>query len=129
MANHEHSNNAEQIIPNQKMPTVAKAIFKQCKAQRASNAGGLASDAFLNEPLSCKPDLQALVCEDGEDCFTQAEVDALAKMYDGVCNPQAAERIYYGWPVGSENAIKVESKPGWVLYIGPISATFISPCG
>lgn len=118
LSNHEAGVDDRQIVPNGKLPMVADAVFRQCKSQRAEGASGLASDPFLNDPLSCKPDIDALVCAngDGDDCLTREEADALAAMYDGPRDPALGERIYFGWPVGSENAGSNPEKPGWSLY-------------
>lgn len=118
LSNHEKGVDTEQIVPNEKMPMVGAAVFEQCKAQRPDDASGLASDAWLNAPLSCEPDLTALACEgeDGDDCLTDPQIEALQSMYDGIHDSETGELIYFGWPVGSENAGTNEEKPGWSLY-------------
>ncbi len=116
-------------MPNDKLPMVAQAVFTQCKAQRADDAAGLASDPFLNNPLSCTPDLEALGCadSDGADCLTRPEADALQAMYDGPRDAETGERIYFGWPVGSENAGTNPERPGWSNYWSDSPAQSVLP--
>lgn len=125
LSNHEAGVDDRQIVPNEKLPMVAEAVFAQCKAQRAEDAAGLASDPFLNDPLSCTPDLQVLVCADGDgaDCLTRPEADALQAMYDGPRDAATGERIYFGWPVGSENAGANPERPGWSNYWSDFAST------
>ena len=84
---------------------IARAAFEACRAANGSpSAGGHPSDAWLADPLSCRFDPAAIQCRAGDapDCLTVPQVGALRAMYRGAHNPRTGERIYFGWPVGSE---------------------------
>jgi feruloyl esterase len=114
--NHTADGQARQIIPTNKLQWVVKAAFASCRAQNGASAGGLASDEYLNDPLSCDFDPAALTCQagDAEDCLTVEQVTALKRMYAGARNPRSGERIYFGWPPGSESS--ADGRMGWNIY-------------
>jgi feruloyl esterase len=89
---------------------IARASIAACRSRNGASAGGLASDPYLNDPLDCDFDPAVLTCKggDAEECLTGEQVAALKRMYDGARNPRTGERIYFGWPFGSE--------AGWSLY-------------
>ena len=99
-----------QIVPARKLQLLTKASYAACKKQNGGDAGGLASDPFLNDPLSCNFDPAALQCSGAEtdECLTAEQVAAVKRMYDGAQNPRTGERIFVGWPAGSES--------GWAQY-------------
>jgi feruloyl esterase len=99
-----------QILPASKLPLLTKAAYAACKKQNGADAGGLASDAFLNDPLSCNFDPATLACArtETDDCLTPEQITVVKRMYDGAQNPRTGERIYFGWPAGSES--------GWSQY-------------
>jgi feruloyl esterase len=108
--NHARGSPPRQIIPASKLPKIANAAFAACRMQNGASAGGLASDTWLNDPLSCDFDPGVLACPAAEsaDCLTQEQVEALRRMYAGAHNPRTGSRIYFGWPPGSE--------AGWHFY-------------
>ncbi|QRM35755.1 tannase/feruloyl esterase family alpha/beta hydrolase [Microvirga sp. VF16] len=117
--NHPPQNNESQIIPSSKLALIAKSALAACRKQNGAEAGGLATDEYLNDPFSCDFDPAAIQCKsgDGSDCLTASQVDALKKMYAGARNPRTGKQIYFGWPVGSENSGLANPKlPGWSLY-------------
>lgn len=118
LQNHEPRRNDRLIIPPAKLPMIARAAFSACRKQNGAQAGGLATDAYLNDPLTCHFDPETIQCtgDDAATCLTAPQVQALKKMYDGARNPRTGERIYFGWPVGSENAGANPNLPGWSLY-------------
>lgn len=93
-----------QIVPARKLPALSKASYTACKKQNGADAGGLASDPFLNDPMNCNVDPAALLCAGAEtdECLTPAQVAVVKRMYDGAVNPRTGERIFVGWPAGSE---------------------------
>ena len=99
-----------QIVPARKLPILSKAAYAACKKQNGGDAGGLASDPFLNDPLSCNVDPSTLLCGGAEtdECLTSAQVAVVKRMYDGAINPRTGERSFFGWPAGSES--------GWGQY-------------
>jgi feruloyl esterase len=69
-------------IPKSKLPLLTSAALAQC----AGKDGGVASDAFLNDPRQCSFDPGVLACKRGQDpdtCLTHAQVDAARKLYAG----------------------------------------------
>ena len=99
-----------QIVPARKLPLLTKASYAACKKQNGADAGGLPSDPFLNDPVSCNFDPATLLCPGAEtdECLTNEQVAVVKRMYDGAQNPRTGERIYFGWPAGSES--------GWSQY-------------
>ena len=99
-----------QIVPASKLAMLGKASHAACKKQNGADAGGLVSDPFLNDPLSCTVDPVALLCAGAEtdQCLTTAQIAVVKRMYEGAANPRTGERIYFGWPAGSE--------AGWSQY-------------
>jgi feruloyl esterase len=99
-----------QIVPTRKLQLLTKASYAACKKQNGADAGGLASDPFLNDPLSCTFDPSTLQCSGAEtdECLTTEQVTAVRRMYDGAQNPNTGERIFVGWPAGTES--------GWSQY-------------
>ena len=99
-----------QILPARKLPLLTKASYAACKKQNGGDAGGLESDPFLNDPLSCNFDPSVLLCRGAEtdECLTTDQIGVVKRMYEGAQNPRTGERIYFGWPAGSES--------GWNQY-------------
>ncbi|MBW7968414.1 tannase/feruloyl esterase family alpha/beta hydrolase [Bradyrhizobium sp. BR 10289] len=106
---------AAPIIPPAKLATVSAAVLKACRGRD----GGLATDKFLMDPEACDFKPKDILCKAGDqaDCLSEAEAEALERMYRGARNPKSGEAIYYAWPKGSENSGHVvKSLPGWSLY-------------
>ena len=105
-----------QIVPARKLALLSKAVLSACKSQNGPPAGGLASDPFLNDPLSCNFDPAMLTCTsvESDECLTTEQVSALKRMYAGAQNPRTGEQIYVGWPPGSEAS--PDGRSGWNLY-------------
>ena len=105
LSNREPGQNGRPIIPASKLPMIAQASYRACRgANGSATAGGHAADPYLNDPLSCRFDPASIRCRgaDRPDCLTPAQVGAMRKIYDGPRNRRTGERIYFGWPVGSE---------------------------
>ena len=119
VANHPRRDDAHQILPSAKLAMVTKAVLKACRALNGGQDGGLPTDDFLTDPRNCHFDPATIACADGDaaDCLTSAQVQSLKAMYDGAHDAQTGERIYFGWPPGSEgSSVVVEHLPGWSLY-------------
>ncbi|MFT4251288.1 MAG: tannase/feruloyl esterase family alpha/beta hydrolase, partial [Caulobacter sp.] len=100
-----HDETGRLIIPASKLALVRRSALAQCRAAGSPNAGGLSSDPYLDAPWTCAPDPTVLRCvgDDSDDCLTDRQIRALRRMYDGARNPRTGERIYFGWPPGSES--------------------------
>ncbi len=62
-------------------------------------------DGILNNPRQCRFSLDELPACDGEDsdaCFTTAEKQAIATIYDGPVDP-GGDSLFYGFPFGGES--------------------------
>jgi feruloyl esterase len=116
LANHPRGDDAHPIIPAAKLAMVTHGVMAACGTQNGAAAGGLASDPYLNDPLSCRLEPKSLQChgDDAPDCLTASQVAALERMYQGATNPRTGERIYFGWPFGSESS--ASGRGGWSAY-------------
>lgn len=106
--NHAPNDDANQIIPAEKLPMITEASVAAC-----DGLDGVV-DGIIDDPRLCNFDPSTLLCEgpDGADCLTAAQVDALEMMYQGPRNPRTGEQIYPGFPVGSEGV----GGRGWSPY-------------
>jgi feruloyl esterase len=111
---------AEPILPASKLALVTEAVERACNNANGAEAGGLASDPFLDDPLRCAFDPGVLRCKgasEDETCLSEAQVEVLRRLYDGPRNPRTGERIYFGLLPGSESGAGfVPDHPGWSLY-------------
>jgi len=86
-------------IPAEKLPLLTKAIYDRCDA-----IDGL-KDGLIDDPRKCrfdvKLDVKRCTGADGADCFTSAQIAALAKIYGGPRDSKG-EQVFPGEPVGSE---------------------------
>lgn len=82
----------------------------QCRSSNGGKAGGLASDSWINDPLSCKPDLQKLACGPGRSlqCLTPAKIAVARMMYTGAVDMRNGANMTFPWLPGSES--------GWQHY-------------
>lgn len=105
-----------QIIPASKLALIQRNALDQCRAAEGQAFDGLASDPYLAAPWACRPDARALRCagQDGPDCLTDLQIAALEAMYAGARNPRTGEKIYVGWPPGSEKPAGPFG--GWSVY-------------
>lgn len=119
VSNHLPRDDAAQIIPAGKLAMITRAVLNACRPNNGKSSGGLPSDDFLDDPEDCNFDPVSIQCpaEDGPDCLTTPQVDALKRMYEGAHDARTGERIYFGWAKGSESAGRALSGfPGWSLY-------------
>jgi len=121
LRNHERSGGGEApILPASKLSLVTDAVLRACSGANGAEAGGLASDPFLNDPLRCDFDPGVLRCQgysEDEGCLSEAQVEVVRRIYDGPRNPRTGERVYFGLLPGSESGPGfVPALPGWSLY-------------
>lgn len=115
--NHELSDPARpMILPAEKLAFITRGALAQCGKANGGEAGGLPQDPYLNAPQTCAFDPTPLLCDgaEREDCLTPIQLERLRRMYDGARNPRTGERIYFGWPPGSESPSGRYG--GWSLY-------------
>ncbi len=86
-------------IPPEKMPLLAKVVYDKCDA-----VDGL-KDGIIDDPRRCgfnpARDVPKCAAEDGTDCFTAPQIEALGKIYGGPHNSKG-QLLFPGEPVGSE---------------------------
>lgn len=80
-----------------KREAVQKAVIAACGTQNRVR------DDFVKDPLKCNFDPQVLLCKSGDadSCLTQAQVDALRKVYTGPRN-SAGRKLSSGYEPGAE---------------------------
>ena len=96
-------------IPASKLATLTEAVLDKC----VGKDGGVAADAFLNDPRECKFDPKHVRCKRGEDsdaCLTPAQVDAAQKLYEGPHD--GATLLFPGLEPGGE-----AGPGGWTSWI------------
>ena len=86
-------------LPPEKLPLLAEAVYAKCDP-----VDGLA-DGLIDDPRRCDfhppRDLSKCLGDDGPDCFTGAQIEALVKIYSGPHN-SFGQQLFPGEPVGSE---------------------------
>ena len=95
-----HDNDGRNILPAGKLHLLGQAVVKAC-----DRLDGV-QDGVLENPLQCRFDPDTLRCEGSASasCLTAAELTAVKKIYEGPHNARTGERIFPGWPFGSESA-------------------------
>lgn len=85
-------------LPVSKLPLINQAAIAACDA-----IDGL-KDGIIDDPRRCHFDPGTLLCKGSDDasCLTAAQVAGVRKIYQGARNPRTGERIFAGWPRGSE---------------------------
>lgn len=104
----------EGAIDPEKIEHLADAIYARC-----DTIDGV-SDGVIDNPIACDfdPDQHLKKCTEGVDCFTEGQINALNKIYDGVRN-SAGDFIFPGQPFGAE--IRGD-QPSYMRTEGPQSA-------
>jgi feruloyl esterase len=77
---------------------IRRAVLAACDA-----LDGL-TDGVVDDPRRCHFDISTLQCKSGdaEDCFTAAQVSALARIYEGIRNPRTPRIVFPGIEPGTE---------------------------
>jgi feruloyl esterase len=119
LSNHERDGEAP-VLPASKLSLVTDAVLRACRGANGGDAGGLASDPFLDDPLRCNFDPGVLRCNGDsahEGCLSDAQVEVVRSIYDGPRNPRTGARIYFGLLPGSESGPGfLPDRPGWSQY-------------
>jgi Tannase and feruloyl esterase len=104
-------------IPASKLPLLTDAVLARC----VGKDGGVAGDAFLNDPRQCKFDPSFVQCSAGQDpntCLTPAQVQAAQKIYAGPRDNITQTRLFPGLEPGGE-----APTGGWSSWITGSSPT------
>jgi feruloyl esterase len=114
--NHSGPEPAKALLAPQQLALLARTSVAACRGDNGAHAGGLASDGFLDNPMLCHFDPAVLACSATRTsaCLLPAQVEAARRMYDGARDPVSGERLYPGWPPGSEASDDLRS--GWHVY-------------
>jgi feruloyl esterase len=114
LSNHPHGDDQHQIVPNEKLLLINRAVVASC-----DRLDGV-TDGVINDPHNCHFDLQSLRCPKGDapDCLTKAQIDAVARIYAGPKDARNGKSIYPGYTLGSEGIVadEAETLPGWSAY-------------
>lgn len=103
-------NDPSSAIPPEKLGAIQEAVLAACDELDGVN------DGLIDDPRACEFDPSVLACkaDDGPQCLTAPQLEALLKIYSGPRNPRTGEQIFPGPPPGTENA-----PFGWNLWITP----------
>lgn len=88
-------------IPASKLALLSNAALDRC----AGKDGGLATDAFLNDPRQCHFNPETVKCKPGQDpdsCLTPAQVNAAQQLYAGPHDKNVL--LFPGLEPGGESA-------------------------
>jgi feruloyl esterase len=101
------------LLSDAKLKLLNRAAIATCWRQ----GHGLAGDAFVSDPLSCKFDPAVLQCEGAasDACLTQNEVTTARAFYSGPTGKEG-KASYFGWLPGSE----MPDTFGWSFLQTPI---------
>lgn len=97
-------------FPASKLELLARSVYAQCDAK-----DGL-KDGLIEDPRRCgfQPARDLPKCAvgvDGADCFTDAQIQALTRMYGDVMSQ--GKRFFPGWPAGAE-VLGPNGVSGWM---------------
>ena len=114
LSNHPHGDDQHQIVPNEKLLLVNRAVVAAC-----DRLDGV-TDGVISDPRSCHFDLHSLQCPKDEtpNCLTRAQVEAVERIYAGPKDARTGKPIYPGYTFGSEGIVadEAETLPGWSAY-------------
>ena len=104
---------AASSIPPGKLLAIQKAVLAQC-----DGLDGV-KDGLIEDPRACHFNPRELLCKaaDSNDCLTAPQIETLKKIYEGPKNPRTGERIFPGYPPGTEAVAGT-----WAPWIIPASA-------
>ncbi len=110
LSNHRRGDDTAALLSPADLRLLNQHAQTMCGSANGGAVGGLASDQWLNDPLSCHVEPAALACRPGQtnDCLAPEQVAAARAMYRGAPDPRGGARVTIPWLPGSE--------PGWSLY-------------
>lgn len=90
------------IVPADKLALITKAAIESCDA-----VDGL-KDGLIGDPRRCDLNM------DLSKILTPDQATAVRKVWEGIKSPRTGERIFTGWPIGSEDNGRGQS---WQQYL------------
>ncbi|WP_436520929.1 tannase/feruloyl esterase family alpha/beta hydrolase [Actinoplanes sp. HUAS TT8] len=99
------------ILTAAKLPALHAAVLRAC------DAGDGLADGQIDDPRACAFDPGSLRCpagSDSADCLTEAQIEAVRKLYDGPRDEHGRRMYPGGEPVGSE--------ANWAHWVTPTAA-------
>jgi feruloyl esterase len=90
-------------LPQPQLDLVTAAVVKSCGTQ----ASGLSTNGWLNDPRACRFDPAVLQCTDGQDpstCLTGQRVSAVQRIYEGPRDPVTFQQLAAPLMRGGETA-------------------------
>lgn len=91
----------DQALTTPQLGVIHAEVLRQC----AGKDGGLASDPFLTDPLTCKFKPEVLSCKPGQDaatCLSPQQIAIVRRIYGGPVNPRTGQSLMAGMSPGSE---------------------------
>ncbi len=100
------------LLSQAKLQTVTSAAVAACDALDG------VSDGVLDDPRRCTFDPATLACRGAETdrCLTPPQLEAMKRVYEGPRHPRTGDRIFPGWPLGSEG-FGASAGQGWGNFI------------
>jgi len=114
LKNHPKGDNATQIVPDDKLRMVRKAVIAAC-----DGLDGV-KDGVINDPRQCKFDVGTLACKGADEasCLTPPQVEAMKAMYTAPKDRRTGQQLYASFLPGSEGSEHTarDAHPGWSGY-------------
>ena len=109
LSNHHAGDNLHPILGGQDLALLQRASFLACHGRNGGSAGGDRSDAWLDDPMSCRFDPASLACPQKLNgaCLSPDQVVAARSMYQGASD-STGRIVTTPWLPGSEK--------GWAAY-------------
>lgn len=112
LSNHPRGDDLHAILDRSDLALLQETSIGACRAANGGPAGGLAGDAWLNNPMLCRFDPSVLGCPAGVvagKCLSSGKIAAARAMYAGATDPRTGVRVTTPWLPGSE--------AGWAAYL------------
>lgn len=106
LANHRSGRSDAPVLEPGDLQLLARNSYDACRSANGREAGGLAEDPWLNDPVGCRPSPAALLCRLNQagPCLSAAKVEAATAMYRGAPGADGGATVTYPWLPGSEAA-------------------------
>ena len=103
-----HNQAGELLFDRDDLVTLQQFNLERCDAADGQQ------DGLLSQPLACKPDYQALRCNNNssQSCLSDDQIKRVERIYAGPSDPKSGQNLYPGFPPGSE----LVDGYGWMAY-------------